>query len=305
MSRASAVLLAAVARLRAGLRRRARRRAVAAAGLPLPVVGLAAAGPDMADRTGLAALVAAAMAAAGAAPVHLAALLPGAAAGPATGRLGADLAALSVLGPLWLGPPDGLAGLAARAAAAGAGGLVVRLSPGADRCGCPRVLLALDAAAGLAGLRAWPAGPLADPAADLLAAADLVVMIGDAAGDAGGTPPRLALAPQVLRTGLDAADWAGAAVLPVGTPPVLAALVAALRADGARVVGARALDPDRAPAAALLRRIEAEARAAGARLVLGDGEAAALPRALQRQVRTVPLRLGPADPATLARLLGA
>jgi hypothetical protein len=72
---------------------------------------------------------------------------------------------------------------------------------------------------------------------------------------------------------------------------VLGRAAGALRARGARVAGSRILEPDLPPGAPLLRRLLHEAQAAGARLVMADGEAACLPRDARRQVLALPVRL--------------
>jgi tetraacyldisaccharide 4'-kinase len=201
---------------------------------------------------------------------------------------------LSAFAPVWVAK-DRAAGVQAAEAA---GARVILLDDGFQS---PVVkpslaLLVVDASRGFGNGRCIPAGPLREPATVGLARADLVLTIGDKAAqdrfDAawGGLvgAPRLRGALLPLQMGM---DWTGERVLAFAGIADPARFFATLRAEGAELVRGEAL-ADHAPLSeTLLRRLEAEAAAAGAQLVTTEKDAARLPAAWRAKVLTLVVRL--------------
>ncbi|MFN6925672.1 MAG: tetraacyldisaccharide 4'-kinase [Tabrizicola sp.] len=201
---------------------------------------------------------------------------------------------LSAFAPVWVAR-DRAAGVRAAEAA---GASVILLDDGFQN---PAVrthlgLIVVDAARGFGNGRCIPAGPLREPVATGMKRADLVVTIGppeaqEAFGRLWGAEiavPRLTGMLRPLAMGM---DWTGERVLAFAGIADPARFFATLEAEGAEVIRGEALADHATLSETLLRRLEAEARAAGAQLVTTEKDAARLPPHWRPRVLTLVVRL--------------
>jgi tetraacyldisaccharide 4'-kinase len=217
-------------------------------------------------------------------------------------QVGDESLLLAAAAPVWIARDRAAAGRAA--VAAGAPAIVMDDGLQNPALAHDLVLVVIDAGFGFGNGRVMPAGPLREPATDGLARTDLVLAIGPAADRTRLLTDWPAVQSHALLCGtLDplttGIDWPGLRALAfagIGRPEKF---FATLRQLGVDLIATRAF-PDHAPFdAPALARLEAEAVAAGARLVTTEKDAMRLPTAFRSRVLLLPVRLEIDDWASL------
>ena len=209
-------------------------------------------------------------------------------------RVGDEPLLLAAFAPTWVCRDRA----AAARAATEAGAQALVMDDGFQNPGLIKDLsiLVVDAEAGFGNGFCIPAGPLREPVAAGLARADLVLAVGPAPARARLRARWPALDALPVIEGEVAAreigiDWSRERVLAFAGIARPEKFFATLRGLGAEIVAAHAF-PDHAPfAPRALRRLEAEAAQAGARMVTTEKDAVRLPSAFRGKAMPLPVEL--------------